>query len=121
MFQASADESGRILTVSFSHDVSAGEMIQCLGLLRGLLEKMQPGFVMLTDLSSLDSMEMECAPHLAEMMDISNAKGIKAVVRVIPDPRKDIGFQLLSRFHYDKHVEVKTFENLADAIDSLAG
>ena len=121
MFQASADESGRILTVSFSHHMGAEEMLRCLGTMRSLLEKMQPGFVMLTDLSSLDSMEIECAPHLAEMMELSNAKGIKAVVRVIPDPRKDIGFQLLSRFHYDKSVEVKTFDNLAAAIESLAG
>jgi hypothetical protein len=121
MFQASADDSGRILTVSYSHDVGVEEVQQCLGTIRDLLQKMQPGFVLLTDMSSLDSMDTACAPYVAEIMDLCNARGVKAVVRVIPDPRKDIGFLLLSRFHYNPEVEVKTFDNLAAAIESLAG
>jgi hypothetical protein len=41
------------------------------------------------------------------------------VVRVIPDPNKDIGFDLISRFHHDPPVKTQTHESLAEAIKSL--
>jgi hypothetical protein len=40
---------------------------------------------------------------------------------VIPDPRKDIGFTILSQFHYGPEIRTVTFETLADAVQSLAG
>jgi hypothetical protein len=120
MFQASADESGRVLTMSYSHHVGADEMQCCLGTVRDLLEKVQPGFQLLTDLSSLDSMDKACAPHIAEIMDLCNAKEIKTVVSVVPDPRKDIGYKLLALFHYDPKVRPRIYDNLADAIKSLS-
>jgi hypothetical protein len=85
-----------------------------------MLVDIKPGFRLLTDLSSLESMSASCATDLGEMMNLCNGKGIGAVIRVVPDPRKDIGFTLMSRFHYGNRVEVKTYETLADAIQSLA-
>jgi hypothetical protein len=120
MFQASADESGRLLTLNFSRDVAAAEMQRCLGTIRDLLNTIQPGFQMLTDLSDLGSMESECAPFVGEIMDLCNAKGVKTDVRVVPDPHKDIGYNLLSHFHYDPNVTVQTHDNLADALQSLS-
>ena len=120
MFQASADESGRILTMSYSHHVGADEMRCCLGTVRDLLENLQPGFLLLTDLTSLESMETACAPYVAEIMDLCNAKEIKTVVRVVPDPQKDIGYNLISLFHDAPQVKTRTYDNLASAINSLA-
>ena len=120
MFQASADESGRTLTMSYSHHVVADDMQRCLGTVRDLLAKIEPGFQLLTDLSSLDSMEPECAPHVAEIMELCNAKQVKTDVRVIPDAKKDIGYNLLSLFHSDPKVKPRTYDNLADAIQSLS-
>ena len=120
MFQVSADQSGRTVTMSFSHHVAAEEMQRCLGTFRDVLSNTQPGFQILTDLTGLDSMEPECSTFVAEMMELCNSHQVKAVVRVIPDPQKDIGFTLLSHFHYGPDVELRTYDNLAEAIQSLA-
>ena len=106
--------------MSYSHHVEADEMRRCLGTVRDLLEKMHPGFQLLTDLSSLDSMEPECAPYIAEIMNLCSAKKIETAVSVVPDPKKDIGYQLLSLFHYDPQVQPRVYDNLADAIKSLS-
>jgi hypothetical protein len=39
----------------------------------------------------------------------------------VPDPRKDIGLNILSQFHYGPEIRVMTFETLADAVTSIAG
>ena len=44
------------------------------------------GFRLLADLSALDSMEIACAPFIGKVMDRCNERGIKKVIRVIPDP-----------------------------------
>ncbi len=106
--------------MSFVHHVDAREMKFCLEKVRGMLVNVEPGFRLLTDLTNLDSMDADCSICLGEIMSLCNAKGISAVVRVVPDPRKDIGFTLMGPFHYGKHVEVTTCETLADAIQSLA-
>ena len=120
MFHADSNEEGGILTMSFAQHVDAQEMGQCLAKVEHLLKDMKPGFRLMTDLSSLESMDPDCATDLGAMMDLCDQKGIKAVLRVIPDPQKDIGFALLSHFHYGPNVELSTYESLADAISSIA-
>jgi hypothetical protein len=120
MFHAEVDTSKRLMTMSFAQHVALGEMKSCLEKVRGMLVDIKPGFRLLTDLSSLESMDASCATDLGEMMSLCNGKGIGVAVRVVPDPRKDIGFTLMSQFHYGKHVEVTTYETLADAVQSLA-
>jgi hypothetical protein len=41
-------------------------------------------------------------------MDLCNAHGVGKMVRVIPDPRKDIGLSLLTRFHCGRGTRVTT-------------
>jgi hypothetical protein len=40
---------------------------------------------------------------------------------VIPDPRKDIGFNILSLFHYRHDIHIVTCETLEEAKRALAG
>jgi len=54
-------------------------------------------------------------------MDLLNKQGVSTVVRVIPDPRKDIGFNILSLFHYRPDVQIVTCETLEEAMKVLAG
>jgi len=119
MFHAEIDNSKRVLTMSFGHHVDSTEMKSCLEKVQILLVDVEPGFRLLTDLTSLDSMDADCSADLGEMMSLCDAKGINAVVTVVPDPKKDIGFTILEPFHYGKDVEVTTYETLADAIQSL--
>jgi anti-anti-sigma regulatory factor len=119
MILCNADESGEILTMSYSGHVGAEDIKSCLERIRGLMEQLKSGFFLVTDLSNLESMEASCAPCLGAIMELCSAKGISAVVRVIPDPKKDIGFDLISKFHHDPPVRTETHESLASAIKSL--
>jgi len=120
MILADADKSGRMLTMSFSQNVGVEEMKASVKRVKDLMAGMEPGFRMLTDLTNMESMDEACAPYLGEIMDLCKARGLKKVARVIPDPRKDIGFVLISRFHYGPTVIWSTHENLADAIQNLS-
>ena len=46
--------------------------------------------------------------------------GVAEVVRVIPDPQKDIGLNILSVFHYSRRVRIVTCESLAEAEELFA-
>ena len=119
MFLCNADKSGRVLTISYSQHVGAEEVRRCLGTLRNLMGHFKPGFLLLVDMSNLESMDASCAPELGAIMDLCSARGMLTVVRVIPDPNKDIGLNLISRFHYHPQVKTQTYESLAEAIKSL--
>lgn len=120
MFLAEADKSGKVLTLSFSQNVGVEEMQACVERVKILLSDMEPGFRLLTDLSSLESMDEACAPYIGAIMDMCTEKEMKTVASVIPDPQKDIGFTLMSRFHHSSQLQSSTHENLADAIQSLS-
>ena len=47
-----------------------------------MLVDIKPGFRLLTDLSSLESMAPSCATGLGEMMNLCNAKGISAALKL---------------------------------------
>ena len=120
MFHAEANKKGRVLTMSFAQHVDAGEMKCCFERVKTLLDNMEPGFRLVTDLSSLNDMDVDCAPGLGAMMDLCDQKGVKAVISVVPDPRKDIGFTLMSHFHYRHAVNLTTYKSLADPISGIS-
>ena len=64
-------------------------------------------------------MDPAAAVPLAEIMDTLAEKDVAAVVRVIPDPHKDIGLNILSQFHYGPQIKLATFESLAEALSAL--
>jgi hypothetical protein len=104
-----------LVRVCYFGHVTAIAMKAGLAEIESLLPKTRPGFTVLTDLSGLDSMDLDCVPHLTKIMDVCKAKGIGTAVRVIPDPDKDIGFNILSIIHYRSGVRIVTCETLADA------
>ena len=65
-------------------------------------------------------MDSAAARYVAEIMDALAEKGIASVTRVMPDPHKDIGLNILSQFHYGPGIQIATFETLADALQSMA-
>jgi hypothetical protein len=64
-------------------------------------------------------MDSAAAHHIAEVMDTLAGKQVGSIVRVLPDPHKDIGLNILSQFHYGPEIQIATFETLADALQSL--
>lgn len=119
-FAIEADAHRRILRTYFRGIVTAERLKLTAEPSARLIEQMQPGFTVLADLTGLEEMEIECVPHITGLMDRFRRAGVKRVVRVIPDPAKDIGFTLLSHTHYRGTVPFHTVRSLHDAERLLA-
>jgi len=53
-------------------------------------------------------------------MDLMRMNGVKEVLRVVPDSKKDIGFTVMSYFHYDRETPVLTFASRTEAMERLS-
>jgi hypothetical protein len=121
MFFVETDSSKRLFVISAAGSVTADEARDATRRVRETLEEVAPGFVALIDFRWLESMATAAAPFIGEIMDALAAKKVSAVLRVVPDPHKDIGLNILSQFHYGPEIRVMTFESLAEAVASIAG
>jgi anti-anti-sigma regulatory factor len=121
MYAVELDRSKRLLVISAVQRVTAEQAKLAAQRVRQVLQDVAPGFRVLTDFRWLDSMDSAAARHVAEIMDALAEKGVASVTRVMPDPRKDIGLNILSQFHYGPEIQITTFETLADALQSIAG
>jgi anti-anti-sigma regulatory factor len=121
MYAVEIDRSKRLLVLSAAQRVTAEQAKLAVQRVRELLQDVAPGFRVLADFRYLDSMDSAAARYIAEMMDAFTEKGIASVTRVMPDPHKDIGLNILSQFHYGPEIQIATFETLADALQSMAG
>jgi hypothetical protein len=113
------DEANRLLAIRYREVVRAEETERGLDQIRNGLTRLQRGFRLLADLSELQSMDVGCAPFIEKAMDLCNEKGASMVVRVIPDPHRDIGLQIMSIFHYSGDVQIITCQSLAEANEVL--
>jgi hypothetical protein len=112
MIKLSHDEKRNRVTLTYEGNVDVGEAEDLYLRLQALMPKCRRGFKALADLSSADTIEKETLPVFRKVMDLLNQHGISEVIRVVPDPEKDIGFNILSVFHYDKDVKVHTCQSL---------
>jgi hypothetical protein len=120
MYAVEIDKSKRLLVINVLQKVTAEQARVAAKQVRELLRDIAPGFRVLADFRWLESMDSAAAPHVAEIMDALAEKGVASVTRVMPDPHKDIGLNILSQFHYGPEIQIATFESLADALQSLA-
>ncbi len=114
MYRAEIDREQNLLRISYAGRVTAEETKRWPEELEPVLAEVQPGFRLLTDLTGLESMEPGCIPHINAAMDLCDRKGVALVVRVIPDPQKDIGLSILSLFHYHRRVHSVTCASMAE-------
>ena len=121
MYSVEIDRSKRLLVIAALQRVTAEQAKVAAERVRELLQDIAPGFRVLADFRWLDSMDSAAARHIAEIMDTLAEKGVASVSRVIPDPHKDIGLNILSQFHYGPKIQIATFQTLADALQSMAG
>ena len=120
MYAVELDRSKRVLVISGVQRVTAEQAQLAARRVRELLQGVAPGFRVLADYRWLESMDSAAARHVAEIMDTLAEKGVASVTRVVPDPHKDIGLNILSQFHYGPEIKIATFETLADALESMA-
>jgi hypothetical protein len=121
MYSVESDSSKRLLVISATGHVTKKEVAVVALRIREMKKEVARGFRVLTDFRWLDQMDPAAATHLAEIMDALAEQKVAAVVRVIPDPHKDIGLNILSQFHYGPNIKLYTFESLAEALSMLGG
>jgi hypothetical protein len=109
----------KLLEIRYGGVVQAEETEKGLEQLRATLTRLEIGFRVLVDLTALELMDVKCAPFVEKAMDLCNEKGASMVVRVIPDPQRDIGMAIMSIFHYRGDVRIVTCQTLAEANEIL--
>ena len=119
MYSVEIDRSKRLLVISALQRVTAEQAKLVTKQVRDLLRDVAPGFRVLADFRWLESMDSAAAHHVADIMDALAEKRVASVTRVMPDPHKDIGLNILSQFHYGPEIQIATFETLADALQGL--
>lgn len=121
MVTIEVEQPKRLLVVRYSGVVGPEEAEEGLEQIRSGLVRLESGFRLLADLTELQLMDVACAPFIEKAMELCNAKGVSMVVRVIPDPHRDIGMQIMSIFHYGSEVRIVTCRTLDEATELLSG
>ena len=110
----------RHLKITFSESVDPDQTESSLRKVKALLAEVAPGFILVTDLTRLESMDLACERWIDQAMDACNRAGVHKVVRIVPRPEKDIGFGIMSLFHYGPKVRIVTCHSVAEAKPLLA-
>src|SRR5205823_14132275 len=108
MYVVELDQSKRLLVISAAQRVTAEQAKRTAQRVRELLENVAPGFRVLADFRWLDSMDSAAARHLAEILDGLAEKQVASVMRVMSDPQKYIGLNILSKLHYCSNIKLST-------------
>jgi anti-anti-sigma regulatory factor len=119
MLLVTSNQSKQLLYLNFIGTVRPEEFQNGLEDLTTQLAGLLPGFRYLVDLTQLEFMGLDCMAELGRMMEFIGQAGVGLVVRVIPDPSKDIGMNILTVFHYPHRLRVVTCRNLAEATKTL--
>ena len=119
MVSCSSDDSGQFLTISCSQRVTTVCVENCRRNVRDKMQHLRPGFALLCDLTHLEQMDPECSQSLGALIELCSSREMGLAVWVIPDPNKDIGINLISRFHLWQPVRMHTRANLAEAMKCL--
>ena len=114
------DPARQLIVVRYGGHITPAEVQKALQGARAAVARLEKGFRLLVDLTELEKMDLACAPFIEKMMDLCQEKGVAEVVRVIPDPTRDIGMGIMSHFHYGSGVSIVTCSTLADALKLLS-
>ena len=121
MFLTELDRSQWLLKITVAGHSTPEEARSLLENLQSLLRDIPPGFRLLADLSGVLSMPTTAAPYIGQIMESCAEKGVELVVRLLPaEPSKDIGFAIMSHFHYGPDIRIVTCTTMEEAASHLA-
>ena len=120
MFFVTSNKPKKLLYMSFIHHVTVAELQRGLADMEALLAELPSGYKLLVDLERLQSMDLACADEIGKIMELNDRKKVGLVVRVIPDPAKDIGMNILTLFHYRHKPRVTTCKTMTEAAELLS-
>jgi hypothetical protein len=105
MIKIDYDSGKNAVIIEVAGDVDAAQGERALQELEKLLPSIERGFKLLADFSAVETMEPDVEGVVIRGMDLVNANGVSEVIRVLPDPDLDLGFNMLSIFHYSRQVQ----------------
>ena len=111
MIKVGYNHKRNIVIVEFIGKIDVAQAEQSYLDIQKIIPQCSNGFKILTDLSRIESMDSKGIDMIKKSMDFFNSKGVTEVVRIVPDPSKDIGFNIMSLFHYSKNVKFITVES----------
>jgi hypothetical protein len=120
MVLAAANKARQFLHVSYIQCVRVEEVRRAREDVAVLLGDLPTGFRMLTDFSQLEAMDLDCTEEIGKIMDLCRKKKVGRVVRVVPDPSKDIGLSIISHFHSGHQVHAQVCKTLVEAAKLLS-
>lgn len=115
MIKASYDQEHNTVIIEFEGRVDASQGEPFYAELQKIVPKDGKGFKVLTDFTSAEVMNPDIKETVKKTMDFLNLQGVREIVRVIPNPEQDIGFGIMSVFHYSKEVNIITLESREEA------
>jgi anti-anti-sigma regulatory factor len=119
MVKASYDGKRNTIIVEFEGNVDGAQGNKFSSDLERIIPKGGSGFALLADFSSVGTMEPEVESELKKAMKLLNARGVNEIVRVLPDPNMDIGFQIMTRCFYSNKIKARIYRSRAEADASL--
>lgn len=120
MLLITANKPQRLLCLNYVGQVAPAELAGAYDELKAVVAELPAGFRLLADLSQVEFMAPECMTEVGRAMELIGQHGVSLIVRVIPDPAKDFGLNILSIFHYPRHPRTITCHCLAEALRQLA-
>lgn len=120
MVLVTMNKAKQLLCLSYIAAVTVEELERCRVDIQAQLADMKPGFTLLVDLTHLASMGIECMAEIGRNMELIDQRAAGLVVRVIPDPYKDIGMNILTIFHYPHHPRIVTCDDMVQAARVIA-
>ena len=120
MFLVALNKPRQLLQLSYIQHVTPEELRRGYEDARAMAADLAPGFRLLADFGRLDSMDLACRTELGRLMELADQSGVGLLVRVIPDPSKDIGLDILALFHYRKRPRMVTRKNMVEAAEKLS-
>ena len=115
MYKVTYDNRRNIIIIKIEKDFNVRQAEDLHTHLEQIIPRCKKGFRLLTDLSLLENMEQEANRTIKKLMELINQHGVSKVIRVIPDPAKDIGFNIMSLFYYSRKVIIHTYQSIEEA------
>jgi hypothetical protein len=113
------DREHAAVIIEFAGRIDAAQAEQFYARLDAIVPTCRKGFSILTDLSKVEEMDFDIRGWIQKAMELFNRHGVTNIIRIIPDPAKDIGFNIMSMFHYSSDVAILTVESRGEALAHL--
>ena len=110
-----ADVAANQVRLSFIGCINGAELERYYSDVERALKSLRSGYSLLTDFTDMDRMTIDSAPMIDRTMEMMKSTGVGLVVRVIPDPSKDLGVGILSLFHLPRSLKIVTTETRDEA------